>query len=243
MARIEKLSSTCKTSTSYALTVPCRQCAIFDRLGCRSPSDVRKILWTKSDETPQLTKFFCLRFKLTDSTMNPDVFFYDKKTLGFPPPPWSHISSIRNMADLTPVDSLWGRCILSTEKGYPKKAKAVVFNPLSMGPKVSIPREKPVKLARFWGPRPGLERIVKTSQGTIFLETVLVSGPRVLNWCQLFFRIGSVISICLCQVICREEGSFLWRWACWIFYHLSVPFLHDRLDRFGCLWLRVERCW
>ena len=76
MARIEKLSSTCKTSTSYALTVPCRQCAIFDRLGCRSPSDVRKILWTKSDETPQLTKFFCLRFKLTDSTMNPDVFFF-----------------------------------------------------------------------------------------------------------------------------------------------------------------------
>eukprot|EP00434_Breviolum_minutum_P045253 symbB.v1.2.040526.t1/scaffold7307.1/size12026/1 len=49
---------------------------------------------------------------------------------------------IKHMQDKHIVCS-HSRCILSTEKGYPKKAKAVVFNPLSMGPKVSIPREKP----------------------------------------------------------------------------------------------------
>lgn len=90
MARIEKLSRTWKTSTSYALTVPCRQCTIFDRLGCRSPSDLRKILpennfRKKSDEKLLNAQHFFLSkvLWLTDSTWIP---------WGFPPPPWPHIA-------------------------------------------------------------------------------------------------------------------------------------------------------
>lgn len=142
-----------------------RQCAIFDRHSCRSPSDVRQILAEnnfrkKSDETPQL-KIFLSKVQTDGLNLNPDVFFWlteTKKSLGFPPPPWPHISdhpTIRQPADqpadLTPGESSLLRSVyFEYRKRISEKSQSGGLQPLVDGAEGFNTTREACKAGAFW---------------------------------------------------------------------------------------------
>ena len=134
MALTDALPPMCHfRSTRLPVSIDCRQIL--------AETTFVKIWWNSSNST-----FFC-KGSLTDSTWIPMFFFFFYKhgltsltTIRQRPwPTWHQLTH-------SEVGVFW-----VPKKDIPKKAKAVVFNPLSMGPKVSIPTREACKAGAFFG--------------------------------------------------------------------------------------------